>query len=157
MTLLALLSTHSLTSSVLANTFTLTKKHLDHHPRPPYSGLLLVASFSLTITKTISQFLRLTRTNTLPTPRPTRATNPATCSLIPARSAPQSQLRSLFLSPSNRVNTDPPPPTMATTDPFATSPLRGFGLITGITATEGPLKPTELRVHPLGGPKPFAL
>jgi hypothetical protein len=44
---------------------------------------------------------------------------------------------------------------MATPDPFATSPLRGFGLITGVTATEGPLNPDELRVHPLGGPKPF--
>ncbi len=35
MALIALLSTHFLTSSELANTFTLTKKHLDHHPRPP--------------------------------------------------------------------------------------------------------------------------
>jgi hypothetical protein len=32
MTLLALFATHFLTSSELANTFTLTKKYLDHHP-----------------------------------------------------------------------------------------------------------------------------
>jgi hypothetical protein len=46
-----LLSIHSLTSSELANTFTLTKKYLDHHPHnQPRSGVLLVASPSLTST-----------------------------------------------------------------------------------------------------------
>jgi hypothetical protein len=37
--LLAHYSIHFITSSELAHTFTLTKKYLDHHPQPPYSGL----------------------------------------------------------------------------------------------------------------------
>ena len=61
MILLAYLSIHSLTSSVLTNTFTLPKKYLDHHPHDhPRSGLLLVASHPLTATSRLSRILHLT-------------------------------------------------------------------------------------------------
>jgi hypothetical protein len=39
---------------------------------------------------------------------------------------------------------------------LAKSPLRGFGSITDVTAETGPLNPDECRVHPEGGPQPFA-
>jgi hypothetical protein len=38
---------------------------------------------------------------------------------------------------------------------FASSPLRVFGNITGITATKGPSLPLGARVHPDSGPQRF--